>query len=194
MMGQVRLPWPRLFHSCLMVFVQLWTTKSCVTILAVGLMEAVAMFVRQVRHWPENRIIMMTTSRKAEGMEALIEKNSLWFQSNLQKCLYVERNILKGFFFVVVVLFFRAIPTAYGSSQARGQMEQQLPADTTATATSNLSCICDLYYSSWQCRILNPLIEARDWTVSSWVQVGFITTEPQWELLKGFFSTLIKTF
>lgn len=35
---------------------------------------------------------------------------------------------------------------------------------TTATAKPDLSCVFDLHYSSWQCRILNPLSEARDRT------------------------------
>ena len=42
------------------------------------------------------------------------------------------------------------------------QSELWLPA--TATATSDPSRICDLHHSSWQCRILIPLSEARDQT------------------------------
>ena len=38
----------------------------------------------------------------------------------------------------------------------------QLPAFTTATATPDLNRVCDLHHSSRQCRILNPLSEARD--------------------------------
>ena len=38
--------------------------------------------------------------------------------------------------------------------------ELQLPA--TATATPDLSCVCTLHHSSWQCQIFNPLSEARD--------------------------------
>ena len=38
----------------------------------------------------------------------------------------------------------------------------QLPAYTTATATQDLSCICNLHHSSQQCWILNPMSEARD--------------------------------
>ena len=52
-------------------------------------------------------------------------------------------------------------PSAYGSSQARGRM--QLLAYTTATtaaATGDPSHVFDLNHSSWQCQILNPLIEA----------------------------------
>ena len=42
--------------------------------------------------------------------------------------------------------------------------ELQLLAYTTATAMPDLSHICELHYSSWQCGILHPLSEARDWT------------------------------
>ena len=44
------------------------------------------------------------------------------------------------------------------------EVELQVPAFATATATSNQSCICDLHHSSWQRWILNPLSEARDGT------------------------------
>ena len=42
--------------------------------------------------------------------------------------------------------------------------ELQLMAYTTATATQDPSCVCDLYHSSWQCQILNPPNESRDQT------------------------------
>ena len=41
------------------------------------------------------------------------------------------------------------------------QLELQLPAYATATATSDPSRVCDLHHSSWQCQILNPLSKAR---------------------------------
>ena len=44
------------------------------------------------------------------------------------------------------------------------QLELQLLAYTTAIATSDPSHICNLHHSSQQCRILNPLSEARDQT------------------------------
>ena len=54
------------------------------------------------------------------------------------------------------------------------ESELQLLAYATATATSDLSCVCDLHHSSWQCWILNPLSEARDQTrilmVTSWIR------------------------
>ena len=42
--------------------------------------------------------------------------------------------------------------------------ELQLMPYATATATWDLSRICDLYHISWQRWILNPLSEARDGT------------------------------
>ena len=46
----------------------------------------------------------------------------------------------------------------------RVKPELQLPACAVATVTWNLSCACDLYYRSKQCRIPDPLSEARDQT------------------------------
>ena len=67
---------------------------------------------------------------------------------------------LSFFFFL-----FKPAPAAYGSSQARGQ--------TGAAATG-------LHHSSRQCRILNPLIEARgrthNLTVPSWTHFHCTTT------------------
>ena len=42
--------------------------------------------------------------------------------------------------------------------------ERQLLAYTTADVTQDLSHVCNLHHSSWQCQILNPLGEARDRT------------------------------
>ena len=55
----------------------------------------------------------------------------------------------------------------------RVELELQLLAYTTAPATPDLSCICDLQHSLWQRRILNPLSEVGDGTCvlrdASWV-------------------------
>ena len=44
------------------------------------------------------------------------------------------------------------------------ESELQLPAYTTATATLDLSSICELHHNSRQCWVLNPLMEARNRT------------------------------
>ena len=60
--------------------------------------------------------------------------------------------------------FFKATLETFGSPQARGLIEAgscQPPAYATATATPDPSHVCNIYHSSWQCQILNPLSEAR---------------------------------
>ena len=52
------------------------------------------------------------------------------------------------------------------------ELELQLLAYTIATATRDPSLICDLHHSSWQCKLLNPLSEARDRTLSSWILIN----------------------
>ena len=64
------------------------------------------------------------------------------------------------FFFCVSFLLFGATPAAYGSSQDRGQIGAVAAGHTTATATPDPSCVCDLH----QCWILNPLHKARERT------------------------------
>ena len=44
------------------------------------------------------------------------------------------------------------------------ESELRLQAYATGTAKGDLSHICNLDHSSWQCQILNPLSKARDWT------------------------------
>ena len=54
------------------------------------------------------------------------------------------------------------------------QSELQLPACTTATATPDWSCICDLHHSSWQCRSLTHWTRPGIKPASSWILVGFV--------------------
>ena len=64
------------------------------------------------------------------------------------------------FFFFFLGLYLQHM----GTSRLGVESELQLPAFATATAMWDWSCVCDLYHSSWQCQILNPLSEARDQT------------------------------
>jgi len=52
------------------------------------------------------------------------------------------------------------------------ESELQLLAYTTAAATRDPSCVCNLHHSSWQCQILNPLSKPRE--VASWILVGLL--------------------
>ena len=55
-----------------------------------------------------------------------------------------------------------AARVAYGNSEARGQIRSPAEAYTTATATPDPICICDLHHSLQQHRTLNSLSEAMD--------------------------------
>ena len=67
---------------------------------------------------------------------------------------------------------FRAAPTAYGSSRARGQIKGGA-AGLRQSHSSGIQVLSDLHHSSRQQWILNPLSEARDSTCilmdTSWV-------------------------
>ena len=95
--------------------------------------------------------------------------------------LIVSLKIILFFFF----FFFYLGPCLWHMEVPRlgAESELQLLAYTTATATATRdpSHVCDLYCSSWQQRILNPLSKARHrtciFTDTSWQH-----TEPQQEL------------
>ena len=65
-------------------------------------------------------------------------------------------------FLLFIYLFIYCLVRAYGTSQARGESELQLPAYVTATVMQDLSCVCNLHHNLQQCQILNPLSKARD--------------------------------
>ena len=71
------------------------------------------------------------------------------------------------FFFLSFFFFFylfRATPWHMEIPRLGVNLELQLPAYTTATATQVLSHICELHHSLWQRWILNPLSGARNRT------------------------------
>ena len=65
-------------------------------------------------------------------------------------------------FYFIFVLCFRAAPGHTEVPRLGVKSELQLLAYATATATPDLSRVCNLHHSSRQYRILNPLSEARD--------------------------------
>ena len=58
---------------------------------------------------------------------------------------WATRELLK-FLFLNIFLLLRATPVAYGSSQAGGESELQMPIHTTATATQDLNHICNPHH------------------------------------------------
>ena len=78
---------------------------------------------------------------------------------------------------------FRASPTAYGSSQAKGLIRAEAADLCHSHSNTGLSCICALHHSSRQCWILDPLSRLGIKPTSSWILVIFITAEPQQKLL-----------
>ena len=74
--------------------------------------------------------------------------------------LSVKGEALPGYeYFVITVLFFfiQLHSRRMELSRLGGPSERQLPTYTPATATRDLSRICNLHHSSRQRRILNPL-------------------------------------
>ena len=66
------------------------------------------------------------------------------------------------FFFLCVFAISRAAPVAYGGSQARRPIRAVAAGIRQSHSKRDRSLVCNLHHSSQQCRILNPLSEARD--------------------------------
>ena len=104
-------------------------------------------------------------------------------------------NIILAFNFLFYLFYFCILgPQVWHMkiSRLRVKLELQLPVYTTATAMQDLSCVFDLYHSSQQHWILNPLSEARDWTcVLMDISWHLQPSDPKWtpvfDFLKKFF-------
>ena len=84
-------------------------------------------------------------------------------------------------------LLFRATPVAYGGSQDRGQIQAAAAGLHHRTATPDLGLICSLHHSSGPHQIPTHWARPGIKPTSSWILVGFVTTEPQWKRLFVFF-------
>ena len=101
-------------------------------------------------------------------------------------------------FVVFFCLFFRAAPLAYGSSQTRGKMGA-IAASLFHSHSNMGCCICNLYHSSGQHQIPDPLSEARNRTHSlmdtNWVRLHCTTKgTPKHFFLNKFFMYFIKVW
>ena len=97
------------------------------------------------------------------------------------------------FFFFFFFGIFRA--TAYGNSQTRGWIGAAAASHSHSHSNVGPSYVCHLHHSSWQCQILNPLSEARDYwerpeikPTSSWILVRFFTLSNDRNSKMEFFS------
>uniref|UniRef100_A0A8D0PQP5 Uncharacterized protein n=1 Tax=Sus scrofa TaxID=9823 RepID=A0A8D0PQP5_PIG len=90
------------------------------------------------------------------------------------------------YFIYLFICFFGPHPWHIEVPRLGVKSELQLPAYATATATQDLSHVCDLHHSSRQRRILNPLSEARDQTrnlmVPRWIPFRCATTRTPYTL------------
>ena len=75
-----------------------------------------------------------------------------------------EGHLVVFFFLFFVFCFLGPHPWHMEVPTLGVQLELQLPAYTTGTATRDLSHVCNLHHSSRQRRNLSPLSEARGWT------------------------------
>ena len=100
-----------------------------------------------------------------------IKWNTMGFSTIL---LWQQYNEIVHFYFILFV-FLGPHPWHMDVPRLGVQLELQLLASSTATATRDPSHDCNLHHSSPQLQILNPLREARDQKpTSSWVLVGFV--------------------
>jgi len=83
--------------------------------------------------------------------------------SKLKFLIILEEWQIRGFF-CLFALFLGPHSKHMEIPRLGVESELQLLAYATATATPDPSHVCDLHHSSWQCQILNPLIEARNRT------------------------------
>ena len=100
------------------------------------------------------------------------------------------KTLCQYFFIFIKIIFFRATPGQMQVPTLGVKPELQLQSYTTATATRDLSCICNLYRRSWQHQLSNPLSEARDQTATSWFLVGFVN---HWATMRTPYNELCKT-
>ena len=92
-------------------------------------------------------------------MPFYVPKTSPWHDSGNNWHNDIRKTALWVFFFLLGLH-----PWHMEVPRLEVESELQLLAYTTATATQDLSCACDLYRSSQQHQVPNPLKETRDWT------------------------------
>ena len=93
----------------------------------------------------------------AKGLSGPSGQQSIVQHARLRQATWDSVTDFFSFFF-----FLGPHPRHTEVSRLGVKSELQLPAHATATATLDLSRICNLHHNLWQCQILNPLTKARD--------------------------------
>ena len=87
-----------------------------------------------------------------------------WFKKICYQLLRHNFSMQKNYYYYqLIIYFFRAVPVAYGSSQARGQIETAAAGLQHSHSNTGSKSHLQLTLQLWQHRILNPLSKARDW-------------------------------
>ena len=123
---------------------------------------------------PEGHVLKRTarSSLCSSNVRALYYTHNglYWVGSRISEESFARRYTFESHCTIVVFLFcfvfcpFRATLGAYGSSQASGCIRAATTSLRHSHTMQDLSHVCNLYHSSWQHQILNPLSEARDVT------------------------------
>ena len=115
------------------------------------------------------------------GLEKKLTKNFQADSETWSVCLW---PIDRAFFFVCLFVFLSFLGPLLRHMEVPRlgvKSELWLPASTRATATWDLSCVCDLHHSPWQRRI--PLSEVRDRTrnlvVPSRIRIRYSCATPR---------------
>ena len=94
-------------------------------------------------------------------------------------------------FFFFFFFFSGPHPQHVEVSRQGVKWELQLPTYTSAIAMRDPSHVCDPHHSSQQCRIFDPMSEARDQTCVLMDTGQFVSTEPQQELPSWYFLVCV---
>ena len=112
---------------------------------------------REMRRWEDTtETCNLKASMKLFSYLWELASTSSW-ESLIKRMNFQSKQI----FFFLFFCFLGPPPQHMEVPRLGVELELQPLANTTATATSNLSCVCNLHHSSQQCWILNPLKEAR---------------------------------
>ena len=107
---------------------------------------------------------------------------ALFWAIQIESLMWQTRFLFSWGLHLCVCVFLGLYPQHMEVLSLGVESELQLPAYATATATQDPSHICDLYHSS-RCESLTHWARPGIEPESSWILVGFVTTEPQQELL-----------